>query len=346
MYTRFILEKAPLILTQIDRDKDSSTYGDCDRNHWHLKTRDFTSAILQQSGLFLALLYDFNFEGNMYFNNPNMKDWAKATIDYWCKIQLKDGSFNEYYPNEHGFPPTAFSLFAVCETYKILSLDDKNIKNKIKNTAYYLGKTLEYKAFNQEMASITAMYSAYLILKDENILQMLNKKLNRILDLQDEEGWFLEQGGADIGYLSVTFDMLAQYYMLSQDEKVLKPLEKLLSFIMYFLHPDNTIGGEYGSRNTTYFLPFGLQVMANLGYKNAEDMLQKLFNNDYNHTYFLNSVDDRYLTHYILHSFMRALKTRKTNACDKILEYENTKYFPNAGMYIYKKANIYIYIYI
>lgn len=180
MYKNFILEKTPLVLTQIDRDKDSSTYGDCDRNHWHLKTRDFTSAILQQSGLLLALLYSTNFDGNIYFNNQNIKDWAEAIVNYWCKIQLKDGSFNEYYPNEHGFPPTAFSLYTTCEIYKILCLNDENIKKKIKNTAYYLGRTIEQKAFNQEMASITAMYNAYIVLKDENIKEMLEQKLIRI----------------------------------------------------------------------------------------------------------------------------------------------------------------------
>lgn len=342
MYKRFILEKAPLILTQIDRDKDSPTYGDCDRNHWHLKTRDFSSAILQQSGLFLALLYKHEFDGNIYFKNENMRDWAKATVNYWCKIQLNDGSFNEYYPNEHGFPPTAFSLYAACEIYKILNIEDENIKQKIKNTAYYLGKTIEYKAFNQEIASITAMYNAYLILNDEHIHNMLEKKLIRILSLQDEEGWFSEYEGADIGYLSVSFDMLAEYYMLSNDERIIQPLEKLLNFIMYFIHPDRTIGGEYGSRNTTYFLPYGLQVMANLGYQNAEDMLQILFYDEYSYNYFLHSVDDRYLSHYIMHSFMRALKIRDYKKGDKIFQYETAKYFPNAGLFVYKKVNQYI----
>lgn len=344
MYIRFILEKTPLILTQIDRDKDSPTYGDCDRNHWHLKIRDFSSAILQQSGLLLAKLYEYDFPGNIYYNNINIKDWAIATVNYWCKIQLKDGSFNEYYPNEHGFPPTAFTLYTICETYKILNIDDEKVKKKIRKTALYLGRTLESKALNQEMASITSLYNAYLILKDDEIKKYCENKLLRLLSMQDDEGWFIEQGGADIGYLSVSFDMLAEYYRLSKDPRVISPLEKLLNFIMYFIHPDNTIGGEYGSRNTTYFLPNGLQVMANLGYKNAEDILQRLFNDEYSHEYFLNSVDDRYLTHYIMHSFIRALTIRKEIKYDKILQYETEKYFPNAGFYVYRNNDIYIVI--
>ncbi|HJP53402.1 MAG TPA: hypothetical protein QF556_01655, partial [Rhodospirillales bacterium] len=39
------------VLTQMDRDPDSPTFGCFDRNHWHYKMRDFASAVLQQ-GLF------------------------------------------------------------------------------------------------------------------------------------------------------------------------------------------------------------------------------------------------------------------------------------------------------
>lgn len=69
MYQAFILKTVPKVLSQIDRDKNSRTYGCCDRNYWHLKTRDFSSAILQQSGLSLALLYLNNFEGNLYYHH-------------------------------------------------------------------------------------------------------------------------------------------------------------------------------------------------------------------------------------------------------------------------------------
>ena len=65
-YKKFIINKVPLVLTQVDRDKDSKTFGSCDRNYWHLKIRDFSSAILQQTGLTLALLYKLEFDGNVY----------------------------------------------------------------------------------------------------------------------------------------------------------------------------------------------------------------------------------------------------------------------------------------
>jgi len=343
IYIDFILKNIPKILTQIDRDEDSKTYGSCDRNHWHLKIRDFSSAILQQSGLTLALLNNTKFKGNIYYQNNNFKNWAEATVYYWAKIQLKDGSYNEYYPFEHGFPPTAFSLYSSCETYRMLGLNDEYLRSKFKRTAKYLVNNIERNALNQEIASITALYSAYTILQEEWILDGLNIKLDKLLERQSLEGWFPEYGGADLGYLSVSFDMLSEYYIMSKNEKVIKPLNSIVDFIKYFVHMDKTIGGEYGSRNTTYFLPNGLEVLSNLGNKDALEIKKFLYSDSLNHNYFMDSVDDRYHSHYLMHSFLRALN-KETNSykvvetkVDLPFNTEHEKYFKDSGLLSIKR---------
>ena len=348
MYSEYVLKMVPKVLTQVDRDKHSKNYGDCDRNHWHLKTRDFSSAILQQTGLTIALLYAIDFPGNVFYRKDVMREWAIGTVYYWKKIQLKDGSFNEYYPNEHGFPPTAFSLYAMCEVYRRLEMKDDMILNAFRKTSKYLVNHVEEKAYNQELASITALYSAYTLLHEDWILQGLNKKLERILELQSSEGWFPEYGGADIGYLSVSLDMLAEYYWMSKDERVLEPLNRVIDFLKFFVHPDATTGGEYASRNTIYFLPNGLQVMNNLGNKTATAMMQVLYNYSRDNFYFLDAVDDRYYSHYLLHSFMRAIEKSKKDEV-KVhgllpFEYNQEHYFKEAGLLSYTNDGTYIII--
>lgn len=349
MFSEYILKMVPRVMTQVDRDKHSKNYGDCDRNHWHLKIRDFSSAILQQTGLSLALLYQVDFPGNIFYGNDMVKEWAQGTVYYWMSIQLRDGSFNEYYPNEHGFPPTAFSLYAMCEVYRRLEMEDAEILLAFRKTARYLTTRIEQKAYNQELASITALYAAYLILKEEWILTGLNRKLDRILQLQSKEGWFPEYGGADIGYLSVSLDMLAEYYTLSHDDKVLEPLNRIVDFLQYFVHPDATVGGEYASRNTIYFLPGGLQTMSCLGNSSAEAMIQVLYGNTGKAFYFLDAVDDRYFSHYLMHSFLRAVekRNRESVVCDiaKLpFEHNQTKYFEHAGLLSYTQGSKYIII--
>lgn len=350
MYTEYILKTAPKVLSQVDRDRHSKNYGDCDRNHWHLKVRDFSSAILQQTGLTIALLYTVDFPGNVFYGKEEVKEWAEGTVHYWKSIQLRDGSFNEYYPNEHGFPPTAFSLYAMCEVYKRLGMKDAGIAAAFRKTAKYLTTHIEEKAYNQELASITALYSAYTVLEEEWILDGLHRKLDRILKLQSAEGWFSEYGGADIGYLSVSLDMLAEYYWMSRDEKVLEPLHRVVDFLQYFVHPDTSVGGEYASRNTVYFLPNGLQVMSLLGNEAAEAMRQLLYADSTKAFYFLDAVDDRYWSHYLLHSFLRAVEKaggetgRESAGYELPFAHDQERFFREAGLLSLTRGNIYMII--
>lgn len=313
-YKKFIINKAPLVLTQIDRDRDSKTFGSCDRNYWHLKIRDFSSAILQQTGLTLALLYKLDFDGNVYYDNEIVKEWALGILKYLGKIQLKDGSFNEYYPNEHGYPPTAFTLFAASVAYMELELNDNEILGTLKKSAYWLANRRETKAYNQEWAAIAGIFLYEKISGDKDLKLKLDQKVEDALKAQSDEGWFPEQGGADIGYSSVALDMMAEYYWYSRDERVKEPLNKLVEFLQYFAHPDGTIGGEYGSRNTIYFMPNGLETVACLNLESADTAtailkhIYRIENIEYD---FMNAVDERYLTHYVVHSYLRALQKTK-----------------------------------
>ncbi len=348
MYTEYVLKMAPKVLSQVDRDKHSKNFGDCDRNHWHLKIRDFSSAILQQTGLTMALLYTLDFPGNVFYRKEVVKEWAEGTVYYWKSIQLRDGSFNEYYPNEHGFPPTAFSLYAMCEVYKRLQMKDEKILCAFRKTAKYLSAHIEEKAYNQELASITALYSAYTVLAEDWILDGLDRKLERILKLQSKEGWFCEYGGADIGYLSVSLDMLAEYYWMSRDERVLEPLNRVVGFLQYFVHPDVSVGGEYASRNTIYFLPNGLQVMSNLGNETAKAMKRFLYQDSGKAFYFLDAVDDRYYSHYLLHSFLRAIekagreKGQEAVGYQLPFQHDQERYFKEAGLLSLTRGNVYL----
>ncbi|MCL1884890.1 MAG: hypothetical protein FWF81_14185 [Defluviitaleaceae bacterium] len=339
-YVPFILNNFSRVLTQIDKDPHSKTYGCCDRNFWHLKIRDFSSAILQQSGLTAILLYELNFKGNPCYKNENVREWSRATLYYWAKIQLSDGSYNEYYPNEHGFPPTAFSLYSACIIYNRLKLNDDFIKQKIRKTALFLSRNIETQVLNQEMASITALYCAGKLLDDNEILKACKSKLNILLSAQSEDGWFSEYGGADLGYLSVTLDMMAEYWYLSKDESVISPINKMINFIQYFVHPDGTVGGEYGSRNTTYFLPNGVEVAAGWGNKIALELKKKLFSNTEDPLFFMNSVDDRYFSHYVVHSFLRSLEKEMSGnnitQNEEPIIYSPEKFFPESRLVSYK----------
>ncbi len=336
LYVPYILRNMPRILSQVNRDPDMRSFGSCDRNYWHLKIRDFSSAILQQTCLTLALVWKVPFSGNPYYQNANVYEWALAALRYMNVIQLWDGSFNEYYPNEHAFPPTAFDLFAGCRTYRILGIDDERIRTMLGRSAKWLCAHDETKACNQQIASVAGLYEYYRITKEEEILESVHRKIRLLADLYCSEGWFPEQGGADIGYSSVALDMLTEYYEASRDESVRPMILGMVDFLSHFIHPDGTAGGEYGSRNTIYFLPAGLEACRrmDLNAGTAQAMAQMLYGNDGGA--FMDSVDERYLSHYVMHSYLRALDGRADpdeHACAGLpFETIHRSTFPEAGL--------------
>ncbi len=85
-----------------------------------------------------------------------------------------------------------------------------------------------------------------------------------MFEWQSEEGWFQEYEGCDPGYHTLTIDFLAKYYAKSKDDTVLEPLRKAIEFASYFIHPDGSYGGEYGSRNTFNFYPHGFELMGRI----------------------------------------------------------------------------------
>ncbi len=349
-YEKFINMHMPIILTAIDRDEDSKTYGSCDRNFWHLKIRDFSSAILQQSCLTLAMAYKYDYSNNNYYNNDKIREWSIAALKYMGKIQLKDGSFNEYYPNEHGFPPTAFNLFAGCKTYKELELKDNEILEVLKKSVYWICNHDEKRAFNQEIAALAGLALYREIANDNSVNDAINHKVELLLSVYCEEGWFPEQGGADIGYSSVALDMLTEYYEITKDERVIKPLHGMVDFLSHFVHPDGTIGGEYGSRNTIYFMPNGLEsyIYNNLDDNNvAASMIAKIYSDSKVYDDFMLAVDERYLAHYVMHSYLRALVKYNDRTVEKGFlpcEKEGEKWFDKAGLLTIKNGRHYVII--
>jgi hypothetical protein len=162
------------------------------------------------------------------------------------------------------------------------------------------------------MASIAALQAAHNLLGHQWVKGGLERKLTVFLSRQSADGWFPEYGGADIGYLSVCLDMMCQYHKLSDDERVVEPIRKVVEFFKYFVHPDGTVGGEYASRNTTCYMPFGFEYAISLGIADAAAIKAKLYSPS--DVCAMDAVDDRYFSHYLLHSFCRALEQEQINS--------------------------------
>ena len=64
-----------------------------------------------------------------------------------------------------------------------------------------------------ESATLCALAEAAPLVRDSSLLKAAQRRLAVLLERQDEEGWFPERGGADLGCLSLTIDSLARLYV-------------------------------------------------------------------------------------------------------------------------------------
>lgn len=268
IFLKSALQETNHILSFLDRNIASSTYGCFDRRYWSWRIGDMPNASLQY-GIYPLTWFWKNDKTGKYKGNKNLLEWITAAINYWIKIQNRNGSFNQFFPNEQSVGTTYYTLSAVLYAYEnigehITGEMKSRIKNAIsKASGFVFNNDEEYAVISNHIALF-----AYVNLKLGNMMNdsRFKEKASRQLDLifknQSPEGWFLEYEGADPGYQTQCIYYLSECYLLTDDANVLDRIKKgIEDFLVYFFHPDGSFGGEYGSRNTEIIYPAGFEIL-------------------------------------------------------------------------------------
>ncbi|HOE27230.1 MAG TPA: hypothetical protein PK696_06010 [bacterium] len=346
IYYESILHEIPRLLGLCDRNAASSTYGCFDRHYWNALDADFPCARYQEAVLALSLLHVLKRDDNPYYNNENILGWINAALEFWSSIQERGGGFNEMYPHENAIVAAAFSAYAVSESMLVLGEQSIGMYARILDSLCRAGDWLIPRVdgivVNQTAGSVIALYNIHLLTRDERYRTAAQDKIDFIGKAQDEEGWFAEDGGADIGYLSLAIDYLAKYYDKSKDERALAILRKAISFIAPFINPNSTLGGSCGSRNTEYVVPSGFEIMARYCPEGraVARMLRKAIQNG--GTVVPSCLDDRYLA-YMGYTYLQAY----VHACDAddaeaSQDADLAVHYPHAGITIRRNTRFHL----
>jgi hypothetical protein len=219
----------------------------------------------QESVLSLCLLHGLAHPANPFHGQESLLAWMRAAMEFWRSAQRPNGSFDEWYPFENSLTATAFSTQCVTECI-LRTRDaipcDQGMLHSLEKAASWLASFHEHGVCNQEAGAILALTNVAEITGRGYFLKLAGEKLERLLERQHPEGWFPEYGGADVGYSSVTMAYLAQAWKRGLGgDRLLASLEALAGFLVRFIHPDDSPGGCYGSRNTEYILPLGPELL-------------------------------------------------------------------------------------
>ena len=340
------------VLTQMDRDPDSPTFGCFDRDHWHYKIRDFASAILQQSihtleavrtgVLGRGLLRQAGLEEEE--TDPDgrvMESWSVAAVNALGRLVDGRGRVNEYYPYEGSFPAAAFGLYAVGRVLFDWQKNAPHLLEKVnpeplRRLARHLAGRCETQAWNQQAAGLAGLALARQveILRPAVSEQAVDAIAARFFAAQHDEGWFPEYGGPDFGYLSVTLDALADYFDATGDPRARQATERAVGFLVRVTGADGHLPSALNSRNTDYVVPYGLARAAEY-LPEASWLLENLFGGAGDPGHFLWATDDRYHCHYIYASVVRVLpwlgRRTKARAPARVI---STDWLPGCGFWI------------
>ncbi len=261
LFARAALAQISKILTLQDRNAHSRTYGCFDRNFWHYKIIDFPSGMAAEFVWPLALVHSLDLPENPYFQQRSIKDWAEAGMLFATRSAHRDGSCDDYFPFEKAAGAAAFSLLAALESYTLLELDNEDLLEFFVQRADWLaGSDESGRLTNHQALIVLCLQKADRVLGSARWEEARARRLQRVLEWQDEEGWFPEYEGCDPGYQTLTIGLLAQLYELSPNELLRRSIESAIRFAAHFVHPDGSFGGEYGSRNTYNFFPHGFEL--------------------------------------------------------------------------------------
>ena len=268
--SKFIIDNAWRLLSFQDKDVSSPSFGNFHYSFWRDKTSEFPDSRFQEAGATLGMLSSKKF--SKYHNQtlPNksiLYSSFAAGLENLSNLQYKEGCFDEWYKGERGFAATEFTSIAYGLAGIIL---DKELKKKEKDklivvlqkAGNWLSKREDRIKSNHQAAAAAALSIIWKITKDNYFLDSAIKAMDNTLKRQKKEGWFPEIGGMDLGYSGVLLDYCMIFFWITRDKRPIKPMIKLINFILPHIHPDGSIAEESGICLNPYVSRLGLCLIA------------------------------------------------------------------------------------
>lgn len=269
VYGPLVLDRARALLSLMDREPLSRSYGSFDRDHWAWKFRDFPLGMMQSALYPLALLWRYPIPGNAYCGHDRVLEWIIGGLRETIARQHRNGAFDAFAPNEQDPGPTMGVAHAVAEAFALIDsaapseLGDV-VRAAVQAAAEFSLRRNEQHAFvsNHQALIAVAFHTAGTLLGEARFVQRAEELADRVLEMQSADGWYSEYGGPDPGYESLGIFHLATLWRRTGQNRLLESLRRSVECFSYFVHPDGSVGGQYGARNTSLFFPGGFEVLA------------------------------------------------------------------------------------
>jgi hypothetical protein len=265
-YLAQVAAALPRLLALFDTDPVSPTLGVGDRFSWAWKLIDFHNGTFQGAAHGLARLLAAGLLPRG-ISETAVRRRIEAIFAGTRTITRRDGSLEEAFPYEASYCVTALVAYDLLSAIELLrEAGGPEIPDALGVVApmiAFLERSDETHALiSNHLATAAAALYKWAGLTGKPAPAKGRVLVDRILAHQSSEGWFREYEGADPGYQSLCTHYLADLNRLRPELGLAGPLADSVRFLAYFAHPDGSFGGLYGSRNTRFFYPGGVELLA------------------------------------------------------------------------------------
>jgi hypothetical protein len=211
IYRKWIDEGCSLLETMLGQQEDA--HPGCFFLPYVRGETNYSNARWQEVVLFLSC-------ENVNALTNSVIDHIRNGVLFWVTLQNPSGSLPQYCQRDNDFSATAFSSYAISKTLNNLRnsisvFSDKErdtITKSISKTGQWLAKNDELIYTNQQVASSLALFEISRYLDNPYYERLSRDKLRAVLRSQ-KDGIFLEKRGFDIGYSTLTLELLARYFL-------------------------------------------------------------------------------------------------------------------------------------
>lgn len=287
LYRARIVESLPLVLSHLDREPFSPTYGSFDRFHWAWGASDISNADLQRLIVPLSFSYRHHAPGNRHYRDPRIREWIDAALLFTCREQAPNGSFTQWYPNDNSIVSAGFVVHDLLLVAEMLSDElTPSVQGPLlecaSRTGWFLVRYQERHGFNSnhQIGIAAALFDVFARTGETRLRDRALSILRRVFGRRTRTGGFFEYAGADPGYQTLGLAYLAACLERYPSEELAQAFDLGVKFAARFLSPITGTGG-FGSRGTRLLYPSGFEIAARRGIaKTASPLVRRIIADD------------------------------------------------------------------
>lgn len=256
------MRTSEICLSYWHRDPGSPSFGCFDRQYWGWKKKDFPDAALQAAVMLCVRFAEHRGE------TKSLSALLDGYVSFLESIQHRDGSFDQFYPNERA-PGVVYDLLSsLLWLRRSPHLDDvgrSRLEAVVRRATAY---AISADETHGEIANHFSYFAWELLnVGRELALPEATRKGREYLErtlalLHPTEGWFREYDGADAGYQTRLLAFLTRTAALLEDDELWEVCRRGARFVELMLMPDDSLHPMLGVRSTALIYPSAFERLA------------------------------------------------------------------------------------